>query len=53
MDKSTEELLIKLYARFKTEKEYSICSPEFSQDQIDALIHQWYLKTIDASSLIS
>lgn len=51
MDKSTEELLIKLYARFKTEKEYSICSPEFSQDQIDALIHQWYLKTIDASSL--
>lgn len=51
MDKSTEELLKKLYARFETEKEYSICSPEFSQEQIDALIHQGYLKKIDASSL--
>lgn len=46
MDKSTEELLKKLYARFETEKEYSIYSPEFSQEPIDALIHQGYLKKL-------
>lgn len=51
MDKSTEELFEKLYFRFEMEKEYSIYSPEFSQEQTDALIHEGYLNKIDASSL--
>lgn len=51
MDKASEATLKKLYERFATENEFSICSPEYSKEQIDMLINGGFMTFIDASSL--
>ena len=51
MDKALEETLKKLYDRFSNEAEFSICSPEYTQQQIDVLISYGYITKIDASHL--